>query len=171
MTGLSRKKGGRDGLIIPHLSYQDHIRIFTQSTSQRIRKASHIFTHFSLVNQRFLTLIFVLDRIFDRNNMPVAVLIHMFDHRRKCRGLSASGRPGHKNQSSRLLCHLVKPGWHPQLFQRGNLRIQQADGRRHLMLLPENIDPLTAAVTDLQPKVHISSGSEDFFLSLVHTSH
>ena len=105
MTGLSRKKGGRDGLIIPHLSYQDHIRIFTQSTSQRIRKASHIFTHFSLVNQRFLTLIFVLDRIFDRNNMPVAVLIHMFDHRRKCRGLSASGRSGHKNQLFHLCIH------------------------------------------------------------------
>ena len=84
MSGLGSEQCCGNCLVISHLSYQYDIRVFSQGTADRRRKIGNIFANFSLMDQGLFTLIHVLDRIFDGDDMAVAVLVHMLDH--SCKG-------------------------------------------------------------------------------------
>ena len=59
--------------------------------------------HLALVDQAALVLVDVLDRILDREDVLVPLVVDLVDHRRERRRLAAAGRTGDEHQAARPL--------------------------------------------------------------------
>ena len=58
-----------------------------------------MYANLPLLNQAALAGMAVLNRIFQRQNMTIEMLVEVFHHCRQRGGFPASRRPGHQNQS------------------------------------------------------------------------
>ena len=143
--------------IIPHFPYQNDIRILTQGRAQSGGKRGNIPSHLSLMDQRLLSFIHILNRILYRNDMLRPGGIHIVNHGRQGSGLTASRRPCYQYQPSRFIGQLFQYGRKLQLFYGGNTIIEQTDGAGQLSLLPENIHTFSSPIRRLYGKIHIFS--------------
>ncbi len=81
----------------------------TRITSGSCRKARriasendvHVDADLALVDRRLLVLVVELDRVFDRDDVVVDVVVDVVDHRGQRRGLARAGRPGDEQQPAR----------------------------------------------------------------------
>ena len=84
----------------------------TRITSGSCRKAAadglgetrHVHAQFPLVDRRLLVRVVELDRVFDRDDMVVEVLVDVVDHRRQRGGLAGARRPRDQDQSRGAAC-------------------------------------------------------------------
>ena len=100
MSGLCCRDRSGDCLEVTHLSNKDHIRVFTECRTESFTVAGGVTSDLSLVHYGFIMSVQILNRIFQRNNMVRIFLVDDMNQGCKCRGLTASGRPCHKNQAS-----------------------------------------------------------------------
>ena len=97
MSGFGGAHGQLDGLQIPHLTHQDHVRVFAQSCAQGVSKAAGVFIQLALVNKTFVAFVGELDWIFDGEDVLAAGVIDVIQQSRQGCRLAGSGRTGHQH--------------------------------------------------------------------------
>jgi hypothetical protein len=73
--GLGGPDGRLDGLEVAHFADEDHVRVLTQGAAEGLGEAGHVVADLALVDDRLLVVVVVLDRVFDRDDVPVEVLL------------------------------------------------------------------------------------------------
>ena len=73
-------QGQGDGLIVAHLSHQDHIGIFPESGSQSIGKRKTMLPNLTLMNQTIFIGMDKLQGIFQGNDMIIHMFVNEINH-------------------------------------------------------------------------------------------
>ena len=116
MPGFGGLDRDRDGLEVAQLADQDDVGILAQRRAQRILERVGVGAHLALVDQALLVAVHELDRILDRDDVLVARLVDVVDHRAQRRRLARSGRAGHQHQPLVQLAQLQDVRRQPELF-------------------------------------------------------
>jgi len=117
VTGLSSGNGRGDCLMVPHLTNQDHVGVFTKGRPEAPRKGGHIGTYLPLVYQAGPMGMEVLNGVLQCHYVEGLLLVHKVNHGRQRRGFAAPGRAGNKDQAL-LLSGQVRHGLgHPEFIQ------------------------------------------------------
>ena len=103
VTGFGDTQRRLDRLQIAHLTDQHDVGVLTQRGPQCGRKGHRIGMQLALIDQAALVRMQVFDRIFDRDDVFMALSVDLVDHRRDRRRLTGTGRAGDEHQASRLL--------------------------------------------------------------------
>ena len=82
--------------------------------------------------------VIVFHRVFNRDDMAVALLINDIEHARQRRGFAGAGRPRHQNQPARLEQQVTGLRRQANLLQRQHLRRNLAQHNADMPLLAEN---------------------------------
>ena len=99
VPGFCRHQRGLDGFRCPHLTDQDHIRVFPQGCVEPMLIVFYIHAHLTLVDDGALRGIHILDRVLQRNDMNGPCLVDLVQNGCQGSGLSASGFTGHQNNA------------------------------------------------------------------------
>ena len=89
---------------------QNHVRILTQHATQCGTEAECVGANFALAHVAANIAVQKFHRIFDRDHVGSAVLIHVMDHRRQRGALARSGDAGDENQTTRAQCKILNHG-------------------------------------------------------------
>ena len=100
MARLGGPDGRFDGLQVAHFADQDDVRVGPQHAPQGLREAGHVRPHLALVDDRFLVVVVILDRVFHRDDVPVEVHVDVVDHRGQRGGFARAGGPGDQEQAA-----------------------------------------------------------------------
>ena len=100
MTGFCRRDGCGNGLQVSHLTYQDHIRVLTESCPKGAGITDGIAAQLSLVDHGFVVSVEILNGIFQCDNMLFVILIDQVDQGCQCGGLTAAGSTGYQHQTT-----------------------------------------------------------------------
>src|SRR5690606_40090484 len=96
--------------------------------------------HLALVDQALLRGVHELDRILDREDVRVLVLVDVVEHRRQGGRLARAGRPGDQDQALRLVDQFAEDRRAAQVFQRQHLGRNGAEHRACAAILVEGVD-------------------------------
>ena len=102
VAGLGDLQRRFDRFQVAHLADEDDVRILAQCRAQRVAEAAGVAVHLALVDQAVLVRVDVLDRILDRQDVLVALVVDLVEHRRQRRRLAAAGRAGHQHEAARF---------------------------------------------------------------------
>ena len=81
MWPVSAARDGRfDRFQVAHFADQDHVRVLPQRAANRLGERRHVDADLALVDRRLLVLVLKLDRVFDRDDVMVDVLVEVVDH-------------------------------------------------------------------------------------------
>ena len=100
MTCFCRCQGKTDRLNITHLANKHHVRIFAQSRSQSIIKTLRMPADLALVHKAIMALMYKFDRVFNRQNMALFVVIDVINHCSKGGGFTGAGWSCDQNQTT-----------------------------------------------------------------------
>ena len=89
--------------VLAHLANDDHIRSLPHRGTQRRRKIRGIDADLDLLDHRSVVGMFVLNRIFDRHDVPWRATVDVVDQRRKRSRLARAGRAANEHQPPRKL--------------------------------------------------------------------
>ena len=117
VAGFGRGQCEADGLEVAHFADQDVVRVLSQRGSQRVRERQRVRPELALVDEALLRLVHELDRILDRQDMTVFVLVDVVAHRRQRRRLARAGRPGAQDQPARTVGQVGEDLRGVQLFK------------------------------------------------------
>lgn len=70
-----------NSLIVTHLTYEDNVGVFTESTSQGIAERINISADFTLVDSCLFLSVFVFNGVFDSDNVAGTVLVDIVNDR------------------------------------------------------------------------------------------
>ena len=70
-----------DRFEVAHFADEHHVRILAQRSAQRFGKPVRVGVDFALVDEAALVIVKKLDRVFDGQDVFVAVAIDLVDHR------------------------------------------------------------------------------------------
>src|SRR5262249_6875698 len=101
VAGLGRLDGGVDRLQVAHFADEHDVGVHAQAAAQGLGEARDVDAHLALVDGRLLVLVVVLDRVFDRDDVPVVVLVYEVDHAGQAGGLAGTGGSGDQQQAAR----------------------------------------------------------------------
>src|SRR5689334_4224460 len=76
---LGAGQGEAYRLQIAHLAHEDHVGVFAQCAAQRIGERERVRADLSLVDEAFLRVVHKLDRVLDRQDVALLVLVDMID--------------------------------------------------------------------------------------------
>jgi hypothetical protein len=68
---LGDRERGVDRLQVAHFADQHHVRVFTQRVLERVGERLGVRPHLALVDDAALVLVDELDRVFDREDVPL----------------------------------------------------------------------------------------------------
>ena len=116
VTGLCSAERDAHGFVITHLADHQDVWRLAHGPAQRGREVGRIHAHFHLLDQSGLVRVLVLNRIFNRDDVPGFASIDAVDQGREGGGLARSGRRQSAPIRDRRGCHivwetLVFPGW------------------------------------------------------------
>src|SRR6185503_19718697 len=86
---------------ISNLTEEDDVWILTKHAPQRLREAAGVRSDFTLVDVAAVVAVQELDRIFNRDDVRVATLVDVLDHRRERRRFAGAGDPRDEHESAR----------------------------------------------------------------------
>ena len=69
---------------------------------------------------RLVVLMVILDRVLDRDDVPIEVAVDVVDHRRQRGGFARAGRPGYQEQPARAAAQSFYDGRQADLLERQN---------------------------------------------------
>ena len=91
------------GFEVAQLADENDVRILAQRRTERFGKSMRVGMHLSLIDEAAFVLMDVLDRIFDRENVLVALVVDFVEHGGERGRLAATGWPCHKHEPARPL--------------------------------------------------------------------
>src|SRR5690242_8770851 len=103
MACLCRGERNPHRFRIAHLADDDHVRSLPDSGTKSGGKVWRVNTDFDLLHHAALVNVFVLDRIFDRDDVPCLAAIDVIDESSQRRRLSGTGWAADQDQPARQL--------------------------------------------------------------------
>src|SRR5205823_4179325 len=113
-------------------------------------------------DQALLRIMQKFDRILDREDVAVFVLVDVVDHRRERRRLARSRWPGDQNQSARTFSKRRKRLRRAEILEREHLRRNRPKRRSGAALLVEGVDAKAGQVRNGEAEVAL----QRFFVML-----
>ena len=95
-----------DGFQVPHFAHEHHIGVLPENIFQRILERLRIGIDLTLVHQAFLMRMQVFDRVLDRDDMFLPLVVDLVDHRGKRGRFTAARGAGDEDQSPRFLAQI-----------------------------------------------------------------
>jgi hypothetical protein len=140
VPGLRRGQRGRHRLEVAHLADEDHIGVLTQSGLQRQREVLGVSADLALVDDAALVLVEELDRVLDREDVLLALLVDDVHHRGERGRLARAGRAGDEHEPARLARELLQHLGQAQLLELRDAVGDQPEGRGDRTALEEDVD-------------------------------
>jgi hypothetical protein len=109
-----------------------------------------------------------LDRVLDREDVAVLVLVDVVDHRGKGGRLPRAGRPGHKHQAAWLVGDLGEALRGLEILEREDLRRDGTHHRCGAALLHERVDAEAREVRHREGEVALQVLLVELALTVVH---
>ena len=136
--------GGGDGRFdrfqVAHFADQDHVRVLPQGAADRLGEARHIDADLALVDRRFLVVVIELDRVFDRDDVVIDVLVDVVDQAGQRRAFARAGRPGDQEQAAGPQHQLQHTSGRPSCSRREHVVGNLPQHHRHVAALLEDRD-------------------------------
>ena len=149
---FGRRDRRRDRLQVTHFADQDHVRVLPQGAADGLRETRHVDADLALIDRRFLVVVVELDRILDRDDVVVDVLVDVVHQAGQRRALARTRRPGHQEQPAgpqHQLGHHVRQ---PQLLRRQHVVGNLPQHHRDLAALLEDRDAEPGLSPKAKPK-------------------
>src|SRR5438093_9481175 len=112
-----------------------------------------------MLNETVLTAMNKLNRVFDRDDVIVAMEVHVIDHRRERSRFTGTGRPGYKDETFLQHRKFFQHRWKTEVIGRQHLRWNGTKGGRDSVFLLKEIDAISHHVRNFIAKIDI----EPFF--------
>src|SRR5262249_2341577 len=121
---------------VAHFADQYHIWIFTKRSAQCIAEALRVGVQLALVDHAILVHVYEFDRIFNGQNVVMALAIDLVDHGGKRRGLARSSWSSDQHESAWLVAKLTDDRRQTKLVKILDLERNDAEhGRRRAALI------------------------------------
>ena len=101
VSGLGDGQRELDRLGVSHLTDEDDVGVFTQRGAKCPLERVGVEPDLALVDRGPLVAVHVLDRVFDREDVALAIRVDVVDHRRLGRRLPGTGRAGDEEEALR----------------------------------------------------------------------
>ena len=157
MAGLGGLQGGLRRLCVAKLADEDHVRVLTQRSAQRLLEVHRVEPDLALVHDAVDVGMQDLDRILDRDDVLVPRPVDVVDHRGERRRLTGAGRTRHEHEPAVLVGEPLHPRREAQLLHRRNLLGDDAEGERDVAALAEAVDAEARQVGALVGDVEIAA--------------
>ena len=156
MTGFCRCNGGGNSFQISHLSYQDHIRILTESRSQCLGIVCGITADLPLVYHRFVMSVEVFNGILQSDDVVRIGSVDHMDQGGQCGGFTTAGRPCNQYQSTLSAGHLYNLSGDSQILRFRNIEGQASHNCCQRASLLKNVHAKTTYSGNGVGKVRLS---------------
>ena len=140
---VARLRGGEgrlDGLVVAHLTHEDHVRVLPEGAAQGAGEALGVHLHFPLVHQALLVAVEELDGILHRHDVLRPGAVDVVDHGGQAGGLSRPGGPGHQDQPPGLVGDGLDDRRKQELLERQDLGGNDPEDQPHRAPLLEDVD-------------------------------
>ena len=118
VTGFRRRQGQADGFQVPQLADQDNVRVFPQCGAQGFVEAQGVTMHFPLVQQALLGFVYEFDGVLDGEDVLIAAVVDVVDHRRQGGGLTGACWARNQHQTSWHRGDVLEHLPHTEVFHR-----------------------------------------------------
>src|SRR5206468_4184828 len=143
------------GLEVAHLADEHHVGILTKNVPERYFEADGVASDFALVDDAEFVAVQKLDRVFDGDDVLPRLGVDLVDDRGERRRLARPGRPGDKNEASRLRRQLRDDGREAKLLERADLEGNRPKGTGHRAPLHEEVRAKPGDVLDTEREVKL----------------
>ena len=123
MAGLGEGQGLGHGFGGAHLADHDDVGRLPQGIFQRHIERFRIHAHFALGHNAVAVFVDEFDRVFDADNVAVAVLVAITDHGRQGGGFTGAGRPHEYDQAALGHGQFLDDGGQPQFINAGDFSL------------------------------------------------
>ena len=168
VAGLGELNAVLHGFPVADFPDQDHVGRLPQGVLQREMPALAIDTHLAMGDDAAFVRMYVLDRVFDRDDMPARLLVAIADHRGE-RGRLARARAADEDHETALRQHdVLEHRRQFEFFERRNLRVDRTQHRTGVALLHEGADAKTPDPRRRDREVALLGRVELLGLAVVH---
>ena len=136
-----------------HFADEDDVGVHTQGAANALLEVGHVHADLALVDRAFLVLVVVLDRVFQRDDVAVVVLVDEVDHPRQAGRLAGAGRAGDEQQAARPGDEPLDRLGHADLLEGQELARNAPQHHADVAALLEDGDAETVAVGELDGEV------------------
>src|SRR5688572_9489431 len=168
VTGLGKGDGVVHGVAVADLADQDHVRGLAQRVLERRVPRVGVHAHFALGDDAVLVVVHVLDRVLDGDDVPVAVLVAITDHRRERRGFPRARAAHHDDEAALGHDYVLE---HRRKIEVLELRYRGGDRPQHhadAALLHEGAHPEAADAAGVDGEIAFLGSLELLRLLVVH---
>ena len=144
MTGFRRCDGSGNGFQVSHLSYQDHIRVLTESGSQCLSIVCGIAADLPLVYHGFVMSVEVFNRILQSDDVVRIGPVDHMDQGSQCGGFTAAGRSCNQYQATFSAGHFHNLSGDSQILRLRNIERQASHNCCQCTSLLKNVHTKTA---------------------------
>src|SRR5262249_35693648 len=103
-TRFSSRQRRGDRFKVSHFADHDDVRVLPKHVLERIGERKRVLVDFALLNKCLFVSVEVFDRIFDSDNVTIALIVDHVHHRREGSRLSRARYPRNEDQSLRPAC-------------------------------------------------------------------
>ena len=167
VAGLGGGQGRRHRLEVAHLAYEDHVRVLAEGGLEPLGEGGRVGSELALVDDALLVAVQELDRVLDREDVLVALLVDPVDHRGERRRLTGPGRPGNEHEAARLVREVEQHRRQAELLELGDIRRNRPHDRANRRPLEERVHAEAGLVRDCVREVDLPVGLEPLALLVV----
>ena len=155
-------------LAVADLADQDHVGRLAQRVLQRHLPAQRVHADFAVRDDAAAVRMHELDRVLDRHDVTLAVLVAMADHRRQRVRLARAGRAHHDDQPALGHHHVLQHRRQLQFADRRDLGLDRAQHHPAAAHLHERVDAEAPDAGGADREVHLLAFLELGGLTVVH---
>ena len=143
MAGFSKGQRVIHGFAVADFANQNHVRRLAQGVFQRCKPVFGVHAHFALGDDAVFMRVHKLNRVFNGDDVAVAVLIAVVNQRRQRRGFTRAGAAHKNHQTAFAHHHIFEHGGQIQVFKLRNIAGNHPAHQRHRTALHHGIDTET----------------------------
>jgi hypothetical protein len=123
-------------------------------------RTSSVRADFALVHDALLVVMDVFDRVFDRDDVALALVVDEIDHRGQGRRLAAARRAADEHEALLLAAEVLHRGGQPERLEGADLERDLADRRRNAATLQIDVGAESGQSLDPEREVQLLRGFE-----------
>ena len=166
MPGVGGFEREPDRLEVAHLTDEDDVGVLAERAAQRRREGAGVRADFAMVDEAPLALVHELDRILDRDDVVLAVLVGVVDDGGERGRLARSRRPRDEHEALAEERGALEDRGQPELVRRDDLRRDLAEDGAAARALHEEVGAEAGHAGDLVAEVDVAGFLEHLDLLL-----
>ena len=168
VAGFRGGHGQAYGFQIAHFTDQDHVRVFTQGTTQSILERQGMRADFALIDQTLFAFMHEFDWVFHGQDVAQFFLVTLVDHRSQRSGFSRAGWSRNKHQAARIIANGLENFGGLQIFQRQYLGGNGTHYCTRTAVMDKGVDAKTCKSGNLEGEVDLLVLLVSLALTVVH---